>query len=130
MNYYQGQAVSDLPPDQPLGTEAPTDRPVRSPFPAADGIYSHPQGLPTTAMGWEIQPDGLRALLVRVHAEYADPAGVDLYVTENGVAFDDRSPPTAASPTPTARPSSPLTSTPCSTRSRPACRSAGTSTGP
>jgi len=93
VNYYQGQAVSDLPPDQPLGTEAPTDRPVRSPFPAADGIYSHPQGLPTTAMGWEIQPDGLRDLLIRVHAEYADPAGVDLYVTENGVAFDDQAAP-------------------------------------
>jgi beta-glucosidase len=41
-------------------------------------------------MGWEIQPDGLRALLVRVHQEYAEPAGVELYVTENGVAFDDQ----------------------------------------
>ena len=43
-----------------------------------------------TDMGWEIQPDGLRELLVRVHREYAGPAGVDLYVTENGAAFDDQ----------------------------------------
>jgi len=40
-------------------------------------------------MGWAIQPQGLRELLVRLHSEYAEPAGVDLWVTENGVAFDD-----------------------------------------
>jgi beta-glucosidase len=41
---------------------------------------------PTTAMGWEIYPDGLYELLTRLHREY----GVQcLYVTENGAAFDD-----------------------------------------
>jgi beta-glucosidase len=41
-------------------------------------------------MGWVIAPDGLRRLLHRVHADYTGPAGTDLYVTENGVAFADR----------------------------------------
>jgi beta-glucosidase/6-phospho-beta-glucosidase/beta-galactosidase len=41
-------------------------------------------------MGWSVQPDGLRRLLVRLHAEYSGPAGVDLYVTENGAAYDDQ----------------------------------------
>ena len=41
-------------------------------------------------MGWPIQPDGLRDLLRRVHRDYTGPAGVALYVTENGAAFDDR----------------------------------------
>ena len=41
-------------------------------------------------MGWVISPDGLRQLLHRVHDEYTAPAGTDLYVTENGVAFADR----------------------------------------
>ncbi len=89
VNYYHGQALSDRAPQQPLLTEAPTDRETRSPFPAADGVYSHPQGLPTTAMGWEVQPDGLRELLVRVHRDYTGAAGVAVWVTENGAAYDD-----------------------------------------
>ncbi|MCB9450606.1 MAG: beta-glucosidase [Anaerolineaceae bacterium] len=44
---------------------------------------------PRTAMGWEIYPDGLRSLLVRVAKEYAPPV---IYVTENGAAFDDPAP--------------------------------------
>jgi len=48
-----------------------------------------PCGLPRTAMDWEVQPDGLRRLLERVHRDYTGPAGVALYVTENGAAFDD-----------------------------------------
>ena len=39
-----------------------------------------------TDMGWEVYPDGLRELLVRLHAEYELP---DLYITENGAAFPD-----------------------------------------
>ncbi len=89
VNYYHGDLLSDQPPTAPLVTDAPTSRPTRSPFPAADNVHSHSQGLPVTDMGWEIQPDGLRELLVRVHREYAGPAGVDLYVTENGAAFAD-----------------------------------------
>jgi beta-glucosidase len=89
VNYYQGEALSHRPhPDAPV-TEAVTARPVRSPFPAADGVFRHPRPLATTAMGWEIQPEGLTRLLERVHAEYAAPAGTELYVTENGAAFAD-----------------------------------------
>jgi beta-glucosidase len=40
-------------------------------------------------MGWEVQPEGLTRLLTRVSADYAKPAGVPLYVTENGAAYDD-----------------------------------------
>src|SRR5919197_1236497 len=39
-----------------------------------------------TDMGWEVYPDGLHRLLVRVADEYAPPA---IYVTENGAAFGD-----------------------------------------
>ena len=90
VNYYQGGVVSSRPPLNPMEIEAPTDRPTGSPFPAAARVYSHPQPLPRTAMGWPVQPDGLRAILSRVHSDYAGPAAVDLYVTENGAAFDDR----------------------------------------
>jgi beta-glucosidase len=40
-----------------------------------------------TQMGWEVTPDGLREILVRVHNEYKAPA---IYITENGAAFPDR----------------------------------------
>ncbi|MEY9968221.1 beta-glucosidase [Streptacidiphilus sp. MAP12-16] len=45
------------------------------------------QNLPVTAMDWEIIPQGLTDMLVRLGRDY--PA-VPLYVTENGAAFDDR----------------------------------------
>ena len=90
VNYYQGSVVSDRPSEDPMEIEAPTSRETGSPFPAVRGVYPHRQDLPTTGMGWVIQPDGLRRLLFRVHSEYTQPAGVALYVTENGAAFDDQ----------------------------------------
>ncbi len=39
-----------------------------------------------TTMGWPVTPDGLRALLVRIAAQYP---GVPLVVTENGSAWHD-----------------------------------------
>jgi beta-glucosidase len=39
-----------------------------------------------TDMGWEVVPDGLRDLLVRLRDDYTPPA---IYVTENGAAFPD-----------------------------------------
>jgi beta-glucosidase len=44
------------------------------------------RGLPQTAMGWEIDADGLYDILTRVARDYP---GVPLYVTENGAAFAD-----------------------------------------
>jgi beta-glucosidase len=43
-------------------------------------------GLPITDMGWEVYPEGLTELLVRMHTDYPVPP---LYVTENGGAFKD-----------------------------------------
>jgi len=48
------------------------------PAPAPHGI---------TDMGWEIYPDGLPALLVKLNAEYALPP---IYITENGMANPDQ----------------------------------------
>ncbi|RKS09934.1 broad-specificity cellobiase [Nocardiopsis sp. Huas11] len=44
------------------------------------------QGLPVTHMGWEIDPTGLFDVLQRLAGE---GRGIDLYVTENGCAFED-----------------------------------------
>jgi beta-glucosidase len=44
-------------------------------------------GRPVTAMGWEIVPEGLTRILVRLSRDYP---GIPLWVTENGAAFDDK----------------------------------------
>lgn len=47
---------------------------------------------PRTDMGWEVHPQGLTDLLLRLHRDYTGAAGVELYVTENGAAYDDPAP--------------------------------------
>ncbi len=59
---------------------------IRSPWPGSHDVEFTERGVPTTAMGWEIDPQGLYDVLTRVHREYAPPP---LYVTENGAAFPD-----------------------------------------
>jgi beta-glucosidase len=41
---------------------------------------------PTTAMGWEVDPDGLHEVLLRVRRDYGE---IPIYITENGAAFND-----------------------------------------
>jgi beta-glucosidase len=54
---------------------------------SAQGPWDVKQGgLAITDMGWEIYPEGLTELLLRLHHDYAVPP---LYVTENGGAFKD-----------------------------------------
>jgi beta-glucosidase len=57
-----------------------------SPWPACESVEFCDPGLPTTAMDWPIDGDGLHELLTRLHRDY--PA-VPLVVTENGAAFHD-----------------------------------------
>lgn len=79
VNYYTTQAIA-----------AGSGEPV-----AASANVSAPQavevsrGLPRTAMGWEIEPDGLYRLLMRLHQDYTAAAGVPMVITENGAAFED-----------------------------------------
>lgn len=44
-------------------------------------------GREITEMGWEVYPEGLTELLLRLHRDYPVPP---LYITENGGAFPDR----------------------------------------
>jgi beta-glucosidase len=52
----------------------------------SEHVHAVETGLPRTAMGWDVDPAGLGALLRRLHREY--PA-ILLYITENGAAYDD-----------------------------------------
>jgi beta-glucosidase len=68
VNYYNPQRVRPDPSRQPLEVSYVVPPP------------------PTTAMGWEVDPDGLHELLVRVRRDYGN---VPIYITENGAAFED-----------------------------------------
>jgi len=88
VNHYHDDNVSGhpLPADHPKGL-SPTDKKTSSWFVGSEFITTPTRNLPKTAMGWEINPDGLRALLVRLGHEY--PNLPPLYITENGSAWPD-----------------------------------------
>ena len=51
-----------------------------------EGVVVRAPQAPLTATGWEIYPEGIREVILRLHREYDPPP---LYVTECGAAFDD-----------------------------------------
>jgi beta-glucosidase len=57
-----------------------------SPWPGSEHVEFLSQPGPQTDMGWNIAPDALEELLVRLHGAYP---GMPLLVTENGAAFRD-----------------------------------------
>ncbi len=88
VNHYHDDNVSGHPlPATASGDLRPTDKPTSSPFVGSEHVTFPTRGLPRTAMGWEVNPDGLRTLLSRLGREY--PRLPPLYVTENGSAYDD-----------------------------------------
>lgn len=89
VNYYHGDGPSTArhDADELLGSRArQPERPVLSPYPGGDDLSFPRRGYPVTAQDWEIQPEGLTRLLVRLKEEYDAPP---LYITENGAAFPD-----------------------------------------
>jgi beta-glucosidase len=88
VNHYHDDNVSGhpLPADHPKGL-SPTTKKTSSWFVGSEFLTGPTRHLPRTAMGWEINPDGLRTLLVRLGREY--PELPPLYITENGSAWDD-----------------------------------------
>jgi beta-glucosidase len=74
VNYYQPMRVTAGGPGEP-------------PHPGTAETRLLPPPGARTAMDWEIEPQGLLDVLLRIHSGYRP---VPLLVTENGAAFDDR----------------------------------------
>lgn len=68
VNYYTRAVVKND------GTEDPCQLPA-------------PEGSETTAMGWEVYPQGLTDLLMQLHSDYTLPP---IIITENGLASNDK----------------------------------------
>ncbi|MFD1721451.1 GH1 family beta-glucosidase [Amnibacterium endophyticum] len=86
VNYYSTNRVRLRDEAQPAGDRADGHGGGASPWVGADVVEFLPQPGPYTAMGWNIEPEGLTDLLVRLHEAYPE---LPLAVTENGAAFDD-----------------------------------------
>jgi beta-glucosidase len=84
INYYTRYTVSGR--SDGAGQAPSSPFAAASPWPGADHVTFPPGELPTTAMGWEIDPEGLKETLLRVATGYPR---VPLYVTESGAAFED-----------------------------------------
>jgi beta-glucosidase len=88
VNYYHGSAVSAHPREDVVGLgQVYPERPTGSPFVGAEHVTFPSRNLPVTDMGWEVQPWGLRDLLLRLDKDYRLPP---TYITENGAAYADR----------------------------------------
>jgi beta-glucosidase len=83
VNYYAPTLVAAR---REPAAEAASPCRTASPWPACESVEFRDPGLPTTAMDWPIDGEGLYELLGRLHRDY--PA-VPLVVTENGAAFHD-----------------------------------------
>ena len=88
VNYYSTGRVKHGTPPVGDGKPGPDGHrsSVVSPWVGADTVEWLPQPGPHTAMGWNIEPQGLVALLLELHERYP---GLPLAVTENGAAFYD-----------------------------------------
>ncbi|MEV4382965.1 GH1 family beta-glucosidase [Streptosporangium sp. NPDC049644] len=71
----------------PCVVESGPGRAADAAWPGSEDIRFCPvDGVPATAMGWPVVPNGLSRLLVRLSDDYPE---VGLIITENGAAFDD-----------------------------------------
>jgi beta-glucosidase len=70
-----------------LGVNYYTRNVVRADQSEAEPVTVPTVGAEHTEMGWEVYPDGLYEVLVRLRDEYELPP---LYVTENGAAYSDQ----------------------------------------
>lgn len=88
VNHYHDDLISGHPNESSAdGHAGGAERDSSSPWVGSEWITFPSRGLPRTAMDWEVNPAGLRHLLVRLGEEYESLP--PLYVTENGAAYDD-----------------------------------------
>lgn len=90
VNYYSTGRVRRLRGEPAVGDGTPGMHGHKSsevsPWVGCEDVEWLPLPGPHTAMGWNIEPDGLTELLVGLHQRYP---GLPMAVTENGAAFPD-----------------------------------------
>ncbi|CAL9563613.1 Bifunctional beta-D-glucosidase_beta-D-fucosidase [Streptomyces sp. enrichment culture] len=87
LNYYTPTLVSAADPDAPGPRADGHGGGDVSPWPAADDVAFHQSPGEQTEMGWTVDPTGLYDLIMRYSRE---APGLQLFITENGAAYDDK----------------------------------------
>lgn len=87
VNYYTPSLVSAVSAEQAAERRDGHGASEHSPWPGADKVAFHQTPGPVSDMGWTTDPSGLHELLMRLSRE---APGVPLYITENGMACDDK----------------------------------------
>jgi beta-glucosidase len=85
VNYYTRHVVAATPGGRAVDAAVDIVGPA-SPWAGSEHVRLVSRGWPTTAMGWEVDAPGLTEVLTRIHTHYPP---VQMYVTENGSAYDD-----------------------------------------
>ncbi|MDB1089058.1 GH1 family beta-glucosidase [Streptomyces sp. ACA25] len=85
VNYYSPTLVSATDGTASHGSDG-HGASEHSPWTGADKVAFHLTPGTTTAMGWAVDPSGLRDLLLRLKSDFPE---IPLMITENGAAFDD-----------------------------------------
>jgi beta-glucosidase len=86
VNYYSTVTVTEWDGRSPRVGNDGHGAASGSPWPGSEHVEFLPQPGPKTDMGWNIAPDALEELLLRLAHDYPD---TPLLVTENGAAFPD-----------------------------------------
>lgn len=89
VNYYTTDVVRAPAPGEAREPKVVRGRELASPHITAPEAISVTRDLPVTSLGWAVDPDGFRDLLIRLQQEYTGPAGIPMVVTENGAACPD-----------------------------------------
>jgi beta-glucosidase len=86
VNYYSTVTVTEWDGRSPRSGNDGHKSAGGSPWPGSEHVEFLPQAGPFTDMGWNIAPDALEELLLRLARDYPE---TPLLVTENGAAFPD-----------------------------------------
>lgn len=86
VNYYYSNIVKMWDGVSPRITSDNHKPSIGSPWPGSEQVEFVPENGPVTAMGWNIDPDGMERLLVELSEEFPN---LPLMITENGAAFPD-----------------------------------------
>jgi beta-glucosidase len=86
VNYYSTVTVTEWDGRSPRSGNDGHKGAGGSPWPGSEHVEFLPQPGPQTDMGWNVAPDALEELLLRLSRDYP---GTPLLVTENGAAFPD-----------------------------------------
>jgi beta-glucosidase len=86
VNYYSTVTVREWDGRSPRSGNDGHGAASGSPWPGSEHVEFLPQPGPQTDMGWNVAPDALEELLLRLSRDYPE---TPLLVTENGAAFPD-----------------------------------------